>query len=212
VRPPLYVPERPLYVGQKVEHITLKERTTGRRAFWLCACDCGVQTKVREDTIHAGRVTSCGHVQRSTARALINKIDRFTHGMSNTREYESYHDMHKRCEKVSNVAYHNYGGRGITVCDRWSTFEAFYEDMGPFGYSIERVDNEKGYLPTNCKWATKAEQMANRRCTLMLTSHHGITLTLVDWAIVSGIPYATIRRRLERGLKSERVLSHAYQR
>lgn len=79
--------------------------------------------------------------------------------------YSSWHAMMKRCTHVNSAIYARYGALGITVCDRWRTFAAFLEDMGvrPAGTSLDRIDNERGYEPGNCRWATPLEQAANRR-------------------------------------------------
>jgi hypothetical protein len=89
------------------------------------------------------------------------------HGHSTSREYRSWYSMHYRCYSKKDISYSNYGGRGVRVCRRWHSFENFLFDMGPrpVGCSIDRIDNDKGYSPDNCRWATRAEQNVNKRTT-----------------------------------------------
>lgn len=130
-----------------------------------------------------------------------------THGMSNTQEYRCYHRMKDRCYKPAAVKYDDYGGRGISVCVRWDSFENFFEDMGlcPRGCSLDRIDNDGNYEPENCRWATSAQQARNRRNNLMMT-YNGKTQCATDWAKETGIHKAVISRRIYRGWPPELVV------
>lgn len=123
------------------------------------------------------------------------------HGKRNTPEYRSWVHMKDRCYRLKDKSYHNYGGRGIAVCERWrKSFTAFYEDMGKRPtdkHSIDRIDNNGNYEPSNCRWATAQEQADNRRSGYRFT-YGGKTLTIRQWSNESGIAYDTLRQRLLR--------------
>lgn len=116
--------------------------------------------------------------------------------------------MLARCRTPSHHAFRNYGARGIAVCERWSRFENFITDMGacPAGLTLERIDNDRGYEPENCKWATRAEQHRNTRRTQKLT-FNGVTLCKQDWCKRTGLDWATLNGRLRRGWTIERALT-----
>jgi hypothetical protein len=115
------------------------------------------------------------------------------------RAYYSWRNMRRRCTNPSDDAYPNYGGRGITVCERWESYDAFFEDMGnpAPGLSLDRIDNSKGYSPENCRWATVREQLNNQRRNVVI-EHSGIKMTIGRWATHLGLQYDTLYKRLER--------------
>ncbi len=122
------------------------------------------------------------------------------HGGSYSRTYTSWKKMLQRCENPRDKRYPEWGGRGIKVCDRWHDYAAFLSDMGerPAGMSIERENNDGDYEPGNCRWASAADQVRNRRNTRMVTID-GVTLCLKDWARQRGINYQTVYMRIARG-------------
>lgn len=168
----------------------------GRKASrWRCVCDCGEEMIVRGNSLATGKTRSCGCLQRENV-LIIN----IKHGYTGSSIYRSWQHMKARCLNPKDDDFKHYGGRGIKVCSRWiDSFEAFLEDMGekPKGLTIERIDNNKGYSPENCKWATQKEQTRNTRRNRMIC-YKGITMCLADWADWSGIGRATLAYRLNR--------------
>jgi hypothetical protein len=121
-----------------------------------------------------------------------------------TPTYRSYRDMLNRCYYEKHNRYPRYGGRGITVCSRWlESFDNFMDDMGarPTGLQLDRKDNDGHYEPDNCRWATSSEQALNRSTTRKIT-HNGVTKSIREWSGDTGIPYSTLERRINSGLKS----------
>jgi hypothetical protein len=148
-------------LGKAFGDLTVKARqgSVAGHSTWLCLCLCGTEKVVRAKSLLAGQTTSCGCKQ--------NRID---HGHAITRrrspEYTTWAAILQRCGNSNNSSYPNYGGRGISVCDRWrDSFEAFLSDMGqrPKGCWIERKNNNGNYEPSNCVWATPLEQAKNKR-------------------------------------------------
>ena len=157
-------------IGEKYNKLTLIKRTgiikSGQKYYktGLFQCDCGNEKIVMSKELLNGHTKSCGCLQ-----CEIASDSNTTHGMTDTFEYNCWSDMIKRCKNSNSSTYHDYGGRGITICDRWRhSFENFYEDMGnrPEGMTIDRRDNDGNYEPGNCRWATKEEQDYNKRSTL----------------------------------------------
>ncbi len=123
-----------------------------------------------------------------------------SHGMRRTKIYGIWRAMLDRCELHSHMYYRNYGGKGITVCERWHKFENFYSDMGdrPEGKSLDRINGLKGYYPGNCRWATRLEQARNRVDNILL-EHNGVKKALSEWSVITKINYQTLKDRIERG-------------
>jgi hypothetical protein len=183
-----------------------KDARSRRKTYWLCRCECGNETVVQGGNLKDGQSQSCGCLRRERTIAKVR-----THGKTNTPEYRSWKSMLKRCGNPNDPAYGSYGGRGITVCERWSSFEAFFEDMGnkPAGHhiSIERLDNDGNYEPGNCVWATPAQQARNRRSSRYLT-FNGQTKLLSDWASEYSLNRTTVRVRIDQyGWSVERALT-----
>lgn len=175
----------------KLVTIKLGEPGKGRRKRWLCRCDCGSVLLVRQDHMLSGNTRSCGCSSGNYTGS------RRTHGMTGTTTYVVWCRMRSRCLIESDAAYPNYGGRGITICDRWRSFENFFADMGerPDGLTIERRDNNSGYSPDNCYWATRSQQSRNKRSNVLLTCN-GRSQPLAAWAEEIGINDATLWARI----------------
>jgi hypothetical protein len=125
-----------------------------------------------------------------------------THGMRYTKEYCAWIHMKQRCLNPKHKRYADYGGRGITICERWMNFENFFSDMG-FApnrkLSLERIRNDEGYKPDNCKWATAKEQVANRR-GIIKHEYSGECLTISEWAKVLDVNKTVISKRVKKGI------------
>lgn len=139
--------------------------TTNQGVVWLFMCDCGKEHKRLAKAIrHKGEKASCGCLQKqihSDRMSCLNK----THGMTNTPTWRSWISMHDRCRNPNAPKFKHYGGRGIRVCDAWGNFRVFLSDMGerPNGKTLDRINVDGMYEPSNCRWATHKEQRHNRR-------------------------------------------------
>lgn len=165
-------------------------------ARWAARCECGKSTIVRGIKLTGGVTQSCGCLHRERFAEA-----RRTHGLRRTREYNIWAHIKNRCLNPADARFHLWGGRGITICDEWrDNFLAFYADMGecPPGMSIDRIDNDRGYEPGNCRWATPSQQSNNLRTVRRLT-HNGKTATLTEWAAKWGCSRDAIKLRLKRG-------------
>ena len=165
---------------------------------WECKCDCGSIVLVVTGQLTTGSTKSCGCQRRDSARENGLKTK---HGMTGTAVYKAWQGLRYRCLDPEHEQYHNYGGRGITVCDEWKTsFEAFYRDMGPrpnIGYSIDRIDVNGNYEPSNCRWATTTEQANNTRRNVYY-DFNGEKLTLAEISRRTNIPVPTLSCRIKR--------------
>jgi hypothetical protein len=173
--------------------------------FWICRCSCGNIKSVLAPHLKNGNTKSCGCICTENFKALITK-----HGMRHLPEYQIWMAVKMRCTNPKNIGYPDYGGRGITLCGEWAeSFESFYEYLGgrpDKDYSIERINNELGYIPGNVRWATKKEQANNTRANHFL-SFRGETHTLAQWAELFGINSTAICKRLRRGWSIEKALT-----
>jgi len=177
-----------------------------KRTTYNCLCDCGKTTNVIKPRLLSGKTKSCGCLRK------ISSVK--THGLASHPAYSAWTGMLQRCMNTKSVSYKNYGARGISVCERWQSVENFISDMGvpPTGYSLERINNNGNYEPSNCRWATKREQALNRRMTVWV-GLNGEKLCLGDAEWKLGLSRDTIRSYAVRHkLTIQEAVNHYKQR
>lgn len=178
-------------------------RTPGRTTEWLCRCDCGTEGVVGSK-LKSGQSTSCGCQARESLARRAGTDDGTARVM-----YSRWQNMHRRVSTPGNRSWERYGARGITVCERWQSFENFAADMGPTfrpELTLERINNDGPYSPENCRWATRKEQQRNTS-TSKRVAFRGHEKTVAEWAELLGIDRTTLRHRLRRGWSVERALT-----
>jgi len=175
-----------------------------KRCF-LCRCECGAEVVVRLEYLRSGHTKSCGCYLGDVNRKL-----RYTHGGAGTRLYKIWLGMKKRCNNPGSQSFHNYGGRGIKVCREWNDFSSFLAWVKKTGYddtlTIERIDVNGNYEPSNCRWATRKEQSNNTRKNKLITFGE-TTKNISGWADCLGLPYNVLQLRLSRGWSVEKALT-----
>ncbi len=181
------------------------------RSEWACICDCGRRKNIGSQALRLGLTQSCGCLNDEKRRTSkrTHGLTRVSRGVMRT-EYQIWLGAKARCYRTTNLNYRHYGGRGITMCDRWvNDFGAFYADMGPRPspfHSLDRKDNDGPYSPDNCRWATKQEQMSNTRRAWSVT-HDGRTQTIAAWARELGLVFNTLRHRIVTGWPIDKALT-----
>lgn len=162
-------------------------------SYWLCECDCGGTALFRTQELLSGRTTSCGCLDGRTIHMGSKSYDSL---------YNIWCGMRQRCGNTSSPVYHRYGGRGIFVCDEWHEFENFRDWAFDNGYqpglTIDRIDNDDGYYPENCRWVGYVEQANNRRSSHYVT-YNGATHTVAEWARLLNINYTNLLRHINNG-------------
>lgn len=194
-RPNWVNPRREDITGQKFGKLTalewLRSDKKAHTSIWLCECECGNTCEVSLNNLKTGHTTSCGCMK-----------GRITHGKWGTRLYNIYYNMLQRCSNPNRLEYHNYGGRGISVCEEWKEdFTVFYDWAISSGYSddltIERINVNGDYTPENCKWATMKEQSNNTRRNVRLV-YEGVSHTIAEWVEIYHINRSALERLLKK--------------
>lgn len=195
--------------GMRFDRLLVVERdfSRSRRAWWKCQCDCGAVAVVASDKLRSGHTRSCGCLLADKNREL-----RQTHGHAlkagRSLTYKSYTAMVTRCENENAINYDRYGAVGVSICERWrfgtgekSGFECFLADMGErpsAKHTIDRINQQKGYEPGNCRWVLGRTQVLNRSNTVMIDVN-GYEIPLTVACDLTGIKYATAWARMRRG-------------
>lgn len=192
-------------VGKTFGRLTVRGRSAshGGNSFVWADCSCGQgQMLYRLSHLSAGSTRSCGCLCAEVTRARAK-----THGASNERIFKTWSGMRQRCTNPNVHNFARYGGKGIKVCARWHTFENFYADMGeqPAGQTIERINGDGDYEPSNCKWATPTEQATNRHTTrFVMFDDERVPMSHASRAL--GLGDTAVSKRLKRGWTIERAL------
>jgi len=196
--------------------IEIVGRDKYKNVLWMCQCVCGGKSIVPAHSLLSGNTKSCGCTRKEAAKkAAQSRKD--LHGLSRddngkkTRLYRIWTGIKTRCFNPNDHAYKNYGGRGITICDEWLNYTNFYNWAMSNGYrenlTIERIDNDGNYEPSNCTWITRGEQAYNRKTSFRVT-YKDETKTLSEWASVLGLSYPMLFCRLKyRGWSVEKAFS-----
>lgn len=194
--------------GQRFGRLTVIKFVSriNKRTKWLCKCDCGNETIVSTKCLRNGDTKSCGCLKKDKAREA-----KITHGKTSSRLFVTWGNMKSRCYSQNRRDYRDYGGRGITICVEWKDdFMAFYDWAMANGYrddlTIDRIDVNGNYEPSNCRWVDIKVQANNTRRNHYIT-YKGETHTIAEWSEITGISKSAIMHRIERGWTVDKMLT-----
>lgn len=202
------------HIGEKYGRLTVVDiipSVNARKGYsWKCRCECGKETAVSPYKLITGKTKSCGCGKRDRVKT-DPLFDRTTHGGRHERLYHIWHGMKQRCERKGNNDYHNYGGRGISVCKEWrNDYSAFKEWALSNGYTdeltIERKNVDGNYCPENCAWISSKAQARNRR-TSHWVEYNGERHIVTEWAEIYGVEACALYNRLRLGWSMEKAIS-----
>jgi hypothetical protein len=182
----------------KLEVIKRVPNLPHERAKFLCKCDCGNEYIAMSNALFTGNTSSCGCYRKSGDYNI-------THGLSHTKIFKTWNNMIQRCKDKKNK---NYSGRKIKVCKRWYNIYKFIKDMGlppSQKHSIDRINNNGNYTPSNCRWATKIEQCNNTRRNQFITFNNN-TKTIAEWSKITGLSFNAIKYRIGAGWDVKKAL------
>lgn len=193
--------------GQKFGRLTALNRIHAIKGhtYWSCSCDCGEFVNVRIDALLGGVTNSCGCYQKKLAKEINT-----THGKTKSKLYKVFDAIKQRCYNKHNKQYKHYGGRGIAVCDEWKNdFMTFYDWAVSNGYkeglTIDRIDVNGNYEPSNCRLATQKQQQRNKRNNIIIVVN-GKKHCLMEWCELLNLSYTAVRKRIGRGWAIEKAL------
>lgn len=186
--------------------VTGEAPSRGYERMLECQCDCGNKTVISRNSIRSANGRSCGCLRRDRTSAANT-----THGLSGSRLEKIFKNMKNRCTNPKDKHYKDYGGRGITICKKWmSNRKLFFIWALANGYrdglSIDRIKNNKGYSPKNCRWVTQKVQANNKRGNRVI-KYRGLRLTVSQWAARSNIHVTTLRSRISAGWGFPRAIA-----
>jgi len=199
--------------GKKFGRLTVIAEESLRKKIgykkWICKCDCGKYITTQTRYLTSGDTKSCGCLLSDTSKKYYSQLNK-THGMSHSKLHVKWQGMRDRCYRENTNGYENYGGRGIKVCDEWKKdFNNFYKWAIETGYkegmTIDRIDVNGNYEPSNCRWATHKEQSNNKRNSHFI-EYKGERHTLKQWSEKLGVSYSTIKCRSLKGWSNEEIL------
>ena len=198
----------PMAIGDKFGSLTIVSRaeTPPNRGefYWLCRCDCGNTKVARGSELRNGNTCRCGKCGRKSSQEHHK-----THGMSRSRLYKAWRAMKDRCNGTARKS-DRYYGRGITYAPEWENFEPFMEWALSNGYAsnleLDRIDNDGNYEPSNCRWATRTQQCRNTSRNVFI-EYNGVRMCLAEAALLCGLPYKILQRRIHDGWDTETALS-----
>lgn len=201
-------PNQVMVVKNRLTQIGVSFRTSNKTTATSAVfrCECGVAKIIQIASVKRGQSRSCGCYATELQKQVKHGHAR---AGSHTREYVSWSKMNDRCNaKPGTENWRWYGSKGISVCERWKSFEVFLQDMGsrPEGCTLDRIDGTKGYSPENCRWATPKEQSTNSGSVRLLTFNN-VTKTSAEWARTMNISYAMLCKRIRRGWSVEKALT-----